>query len=109
MPEIFGALTPNSSNNGTQVGAALGVNPLPRPVEFGIRVVAVDGGYYIQNFDPSAGNVVRTTLDEVQTYLNAMVANKFAVAETSNSDAQINEVGVEVPQGTQESATGPTA
>ncbi len=72
MDGQFGALTTNSS----------GLQTFARPVELGLRVTKVDGGYFIQNFDPTAGNAVRVTLEEVQVFVSALLADKFSMAAT---------------------------
>lgn len=73
----------------------------PPSTEIGFRITEVDGGFFIQNFDVYAGNAVRSDLDGVQTYVAAMLANKFTPQLTPQpnapQEAQINEVGVEAP------------
>lgn len=76
------------------------LNPRPQPLELGFRITEVDGGFYIQNFDVFSGNATRPDLEGVQTYVAAMLANKFTpqtnASQTQTEDpTQINEVGVE--------------
>ena len=82
---------------------------MPQPIELGFRIIQVDGGYYINNFDAQSGNAVRATLDEVQTYLTQMVNDKFnpqpnateaqnATSGPTEGPTETNEIGVETPE-----------